>query len=220
MIRILGALLFVFFTALPISISAQTYAFDTLLVYEVIPHDEDKRPNVVSQLINSQDNSYYAILERTEAGEIELYFTIWDENKYITSYIAVREFQDGDEVMIKKSKLKRLGAAAKRDSGFIVKHIGDTIVDGKRLEMLDFVPQDASKKQRKLHFPSKILLSTESGDFKTNFWRGFPLDGKKMADKLPNGRIEQIHTMNHFNFKVSSTFLMKSKPLKMTIVLE
>ncbi len=192
--------------------SQETYTFDRLLVYETLFEKKGKRGYLTSQLVNSKDNSYYALIRRNPKGGVELYFEHRGIGKCAYVDLAVNRLNDGDEVQVKKRLLKRLKKGATEMSW---QQPRDTIVSGNSYVILSLDP--TNPKDRKTQ-PLRFLLDKEAPDFQTNFWMEFHPDTWESSKGLPMGMITQVMTYNPFRYLLSNTYLKSQKNMSVRLI--
>lgn len=195
--------------------SQETYMFDQLLVYETMYENKDKRGYITSQLINSKDNSYYALLKRNPKGGVELFFEHKGIGKYAYIDLAVNLLTDGDEVRIKKRLLKRLRNGGKAE--LVWQQARDTVIMEKTYTLLSLDPGNAKDRTTQ---PLQFLLDKEDPDFQTNFWTEFSMETWEASRSLPGGQIAQMFTYNPFGYMLSRTNLKSQKPMSIRLVVE
>ena len=200
--------------------SQQTYTFDLMLIYESVAVSGGGRIDLTTQLVNSKDNSYYALLERNREGGLELYFEHWETNRYARIALDVRTLKDGDEIRIKKRMLKRLRSGSGKTSNFVLRNASDTLISEKTYKVLSFDPVDPGTKKAKAYNPMKFFLDTEDPEFRTNFWREFSLDTWQSSRLLPNGLITYVTIYDPFGYVFSNTNLKNHRPMSIRLVLE
>lgn len=175
---------------------------------------------LTNQLVNSQDNSYYVLIERPDRRSLELYLEDRNVNRYARVRIEASKLKEGDEIRIKKKMFYRLRSSAKKKSGWQLISGGDSIVDGVSYHRLFFKPSKPGSKKGAPFYNHTFLLAQDEATFQTNLLREFPLDSWQATKDLPNGLIYEYVAYNPSGFGVSKTSLMKKTGMNIRLIIE
>lgn len=199
----------------PFASAQKLYTFDHLLEYEVRSF---QRQTLATQLtlINSKDNSYYALLTRLEDGTLEVFL----EDKEISRYLRLilkDELKDSQVLVAKKNSFKKIRCNLPEKRRPRIVNVRDSLINDKPFSLFDMKPESTSTYHGGYPYTYKYWIDASQSNFVPNLTGELCTDDWNNYEVLPKGIVSKQCVVDDKGQAAACSTLKSLEPVTVTI---
>lgn len=199
------------------SFSQQHYRFDMVLKYKYIQHFDNEKSFDRVYLINSKDNSYYAIL--TDKNKNNFNLNLFQQDYLHAASVIKKSDLTKENIVVDCNDVSHYSNPYKyQTDNYSFTPVRDTILNGVP-HIFFWLKNISTGRETRMKFGRNLYISDNRIDCKPIFTFSTAYEEWKVNGKIPDGLLKESHTFNSDGTPSTSEILVSSEVVTKQIII-